>query len=66
MAKDILCFEKHLQAFEEENWRFGWVTKREVGWNSLHVKLLQKMFVVLKKELRKVESEMEVSYCEPE
>ena len=40
--------------------------KREVRWNSLQVKLQQNMVVGLKKELREVESEMEVSYCEPE
>ena len=40
--------------------------KREVRWNSLQVKLQQKMFVELKKELKEVESKMEVSYCELE
>ena len=46
--------------------RYGWVMKKKVRWNSLQVKLQQKMFSELKKELREVESEMEVSYCEPE
>ena len=55
-----------MQATEEEKQRYGWVMKREVRWNSLHVKIHQKMFAELKKELREVESEMEVSYCEPE
>ena len=27
-AKDILCFEKHMQAVEEENHRYGWVMER--------------------------------------
>ena len=40
--------------------------KREVRWNSLHVKIHQKMFAELKKEIIEVEFEMEVSYCEPE
>ena len=40
--------------------------KREVRWNSLQVNLQQKMYFELKKELKEVESEMEVSYCEPE
>ena len=40
--------------------------KREVRWHSLQVKLQQKTFVGLKKELREVEYEMEFSYCEPE
>ena len=67
LARDILCFEKHMQATaEEENQRYGWVMKREVRWHSLQGKLRQKMFAELKKELRRVESEMEVSYCEPE
>ena len=35
LAKDILCFEKHMQVVEEENQRYGWVMKREVIWNSL-------------------------------
>ena len=54
-----------MQVAEEENYKYGWVMKREVRWNSLQVKLQQKMFVGLKKEVREVESEMEVSYCEP-
>ena len=66
LARDILCFEKHTQAAEEKDQRYGWVMKREVRWNSLQVKLQQNMFVELKKELKEVESEMEVSYCEPE
>ena len=66
LAKDILCFEKHMQAAKEENQRYGWVMKKKGRWHSLQVKLQQKMFVGLKKELREVESEMEVSYCEPE
>ena len=67
LARDILCFEKHMQvATEEENQRYGWVMKKKVRWNSIQVKLQQKMFVELKQELREVESEMEVSYCEPE
>ena len=66
LARDILCFEKHMQAAEEENQRYGWVMKKKVRWNSLQVKLQQKMFAELKKELKEVESEMEVSYCEPE
>ena len=40
--------------------------KNKVRWHSLQVKLQQNMFVGLKKELREVESDMEVSYCEPE
>ena len=35
LEKYILCFEKHMQDAEEENKRYGWVTKREVRWNSL-------------------------------
>ena len=66
LEKDILCFEKHMQAAEEENLRYGWVMKREVRWHSLQVKLQQNMFFELKKELREVESGMEVSYCELE
>ena len=66
LAKYILCFENHMQAVEEENQRYGWVMKREVRWNSLQVKLQQNMFVELKKELKEVEYEMEVSYCELE
>ena len=60
LARDILCFEKHMQATEEENERYGWVMKRDVIWNSLQVKLQQNMFDESKKELREVESEMEV------
>ena len=66
LAKDILYFEKQMQAVEEENQRYGWVMEREVRWISLHVKLQQKMFVGLKKELKEAEYEMGVSYCEPE
>ena len=67
LEKDILCFEKHMQeAVEEDNQRYGWVMKGKVRWHSLQVKLQQNMFVELKKELREVESEMEVSYCEAE
>ena len=66
LAKDILCFEKKIQAAEEENQRYGWVMKNKVRWHSLQVKLQQKMFSELKKELKEVEYEMEVSYCEPE
>ena len=66
LEKDILCFEKHMQTTEEENQRYGWVMKREVIWHSIHVKLQQKMFTKLEKELREAESEIEVSYCEPE
>ena len=44
LAKNILCFEKQMQATEEENQRYGWVMKREVRWNSLQVKLQHKMF----------------------
>ena len=40
--------------------------KREVRWNSLQVKLQQKMFAGLKKKFIEVEYEIEVSYCEPE
>ena len=39
LAKDILCFEKHMQVAKEENQRYGWVMKREVRWHSLQVKL---------------------------
>ena len=36
LARDILCFEKHMQATaEEENQRYGLVMKREVRWHSL-------------------------------
>ena len=67
LEKYSLCFEKHMQAStEENNQRYGWVMKREVRWNSLQVKLQQNMFVELKKELREVEPEMEVSCCETE
>ena len=66
LAKYILCFEKQMQVAEAENQRYGWVTKREVRWNSIQVKLQQNMVVGLKQELRAVESEMEVSYCEHE
>ena len=55
-----------MQATEEENQRYGWVMKREVIWHSLQVKIQQKMVAGLKKELREIECEMEVSYCEPE
>ena len=55
-----------MQATEEENQSYGWVMKNKVRWNSLQVKLQQNMFSELKKELREVESQMEVSYCEPE
>ena len=54
------------EAYEEEKQRYGWVMKREVIWNSLQLKLQQNMFARLKKELREVESEMEVSYCDSE
>ena len=50
---------------KEKNHRYGWIMRKKVRWNSLQVKLQQKMIVGLKKELREVESEMEVSYCEP-
>ena len=66
VAKDILCFEKHMQAVEEENHRYGWVMKNKVRWYSLQVKLQQNLFAESKKELREVESQMEVSYCESE
>ena len=55
-----------MQVAEEENHRYGWVMERKVRLNSLQVKLQQKMVAGLKKELREVESEMEVSYCELE
>ena len=48
LAKDILFFENHMQAAEEENQRYGWVMKREVRWNSLQVKLQQNMYAILK------------------
>ena len=54
-----------MQASKEENQRYGWVMKKKVRWHSLEVKLQQKMFAELKKELREFEYEMEVSYCEP-
>ena len=67
LGRDILCFQKYMQATaEEKKERHGWVIKREVTWHSLQVKLQQKKFARLKKELREVESEMEVSYCKPE
>ena len=66
LEKDILCFENHMQVVEEENQRYGWVMKREVRWHSLQVKLQQNMFVGLEKEIKEVEYEMEVSYCELE
>ena len=66
LAKDILCFEKQMQDAEEENQRYGWVIKNKVRWHTLQVKLQQKMFAELKKELREAESEMGVSYCERE
>ena len=66
LEKYISCFEKQMQVAEEGNQRYGWVMKREVRWHTLHVKIQQKMFVELKKELREVESEMEISYSEPE
>ena len=55
-----------MQAAEQENQRYGWVMKNKVRWHSLQVKLQQNMFARLKKELREVEFEMEVSYCELE
>ena len=55
-----------MQVAEEENHRYGWVMKKKVIWHSLQVKLQQKMFVELNKELREVEYEIEVSYCEHE
>ena len=55
-----------MQATEEENQRYGWIMKKKVRWNSLQVKLQQKMFADLKKEIIEAEYEMEVSYCEPE
>ena len=39
--------------------------KKEVRWYSLQMKLHQKMVAELKKEIREVEFEIEVSYCEP-
>ena len=49
LARDILCFENHMQVAEEENQRYGqrygWAMKREVRWHSLQVKLQQNMFV---------------------
>ena len=66
LEKDILCLEKQMQDAKEKNQRYGWIMKKKVRWNSLQVKLQQNMFADLKKELREVESEMEVSYCEPE
>ena len=39
LARDILCFEKHMEVVEEKNQRYGWVMKREVRWHSLQVKL---------------------------
>ena len=67
LARDILCFEKHMKEDdEEEKQRYGWVMKREVIWNSLQLNLQQNMFAGLKKELREVESEMEASYCDLE
>ena len=46
------------EAIEEENQSYGWIMKREVRWNSVQVKLKQKMFVGLKKELREVKYEI--------
>ena len=53
-----------MRAAEEKDQRYGWVMKRQVRWNSIQVKLQQNRFVGLKEELKEVESEMEVSYCE--
>ena len=56
-----------MQAFAEETQRYGWVMrKRKVRWHSLQVKLRQNIYSRLKEELRGVESEIEVSYCEHE
>ena len=49
LARDILCFEKHMQAAKEENQRYGWVMKKMVRWHSLQVKLQQNVFAELKK-----------------
>ena len=66
LARDIWCFEKRIQAVAEETQRYGWVMrKRKVRWHSLQMKLRKNIYVRLKEELREVESEMEVSYCEP-
>ena len=65
LARDIFFFEKQLQSPEEENQRYGWVMKRKVRWHSLQVKLQQKVFVGLQKEIKRAEFEMEVYYCEP-
>ena len=40
--------------------------RKKVRWNLVQVKLQQKMFDELEKELREAESEIEVSYCELE
>ena len=39
--------------------------KKKVRWNSLHVKLQQRMSIILKEELMIVESEIDVLICEP-
>ena len=35
LAKDILCFEKHMQDVDKENHMYGWVMKNKVRWHSL-------------------------------
>ena len=67
LERDIWCFERHIQVVVEETQSYGWVMrKRNVRWNSLQVKLRKKIYARLKEELREDESEIEVSYCEPE
>ena len=51
---------------QKENQRYGWIMKRKVRWHSLQVKLQQMIFSRLKEQLMIAESEMEISYCEPE
>ena len=55
-----------MQYAEEENQRYGWVMKKKVRWNSLHVKLQQRIPIILKEEIGIDESEIDVLICEPE
>ena len=31
LERDIWCFERHIQAVEEETHRYGWVMKKKEG-----------------------------------
>ena len=52
---------------QKENQGYCWIMRnKKVIWLSLQVKLKKNMSARLEEELRAVESEMEVSYWEPE